>query len=138
MKARPATTSSFTSAALARLPKSGQGSSTFQPTFVRPSERAKDISSTRAVFESNKQTALLPKRTVPLHGRTPGKASRERAKKREEFDQSVRANIEEKERIEREERRRLEFEEEEEYRKKRKETVIWAKGVPGMYTERKA
>lgn len=72
-------------------------------------------------------------RTIPLHGRTPGKASRERAEHREVFDTMVRERIEERERERREMERRREEEENEQYRRRRKETVIWAKPVPGIY-----
>ncbi len=134
---RPTTTSAFASAALARLPPPGKGaSSSSKPVMIRPAERALNLPKTRAVFESHPYNPVkrpgIPK-TVPLHGRTPGKASRQRVQQREAFDARVRERMEKEDRERREEERLREEEEEEEYRRRRKQTVIWAKPVPSIY-----
>ena len=89
------------------------------------------------MFESAPKAKAKPDvnipRTIPIYGRTPGKASRQRATERGRFDAAVRERIEEREREKEEVERERREEEEEEYRRRRKETVIWAKPVPGMY-----
>jgi hypothetical protein len=123
------------------------------PTAIKDGERAQDIATKRKHFETlstststlSNSTSRAPTQTnthklrtlhsqliltKPVHGHTPGKASKKRAEERERFDRVVREKMEEKER----ERARLEREkqelEEEEDRERRKETVIWAKPVP--------
>ncbi|KGB76969.1 hypothetical protein CNBG_2807 [Cryptococcus deuterogattii R265] len=152
---RPATRSAFASAALAKLPPPGKGHKVaIEPIKVRDVEKGHDIAAIRDVFErlsstssssfnkpptagsSTKSHANRPgvlQRTVPLRGHTPGKSSALRAQQRAVFDQAVKEKMEEKERKETEERRRREMEEEMEYRQRRKETVIRANPVPGMY-----
>ncbi|WVQ84696.1 hypothetical protein IAT38_006852 [Cryptococcus sp. DSM 104549] len=149
---RPATTSAFATAALARLPPPGRGASAAaQPVTVKDGERARDLRARRDVFErlaassssaSGPSHAPAPKahsaaaglhRTVPLRGHTPGKSSALRAQQRAQFDEAVRAKAKEKEEREAEERRKKEEEEERAYKESRKGTVIWAKPVPEMY-----
>lgn len=137
---QPTTTSAFASAALARLPPPGKGaSSSSNPISIRPGERAANLSKTRAIFERPSQLPSYSTRptgiprTVPIYGRTPGKASRQRAEQRELFDAMVRERIEEKEKERMEDLRLREEEEEEEYKRRRKKTVIWAKPVPSIY-----
>ena len=161
--ARPTASSEFAKAALAKLPPPGKGHSvTAKPVRVKTPERAHNLESRRKVFEagatSNANVQIKPPRptmplgssgvtarmpatgrprplvkTIPMAGKTPGKASRLRAAQRERFDEAVKERMagKERERMEREKER--EREEEEEYLRRRKETVIWAKPVPEIY-----
>ena len=159
--AKPTSTSAFAAAALARLPPPGKGASAAAaPVRVKTPERARDLARRRSVFEASASMSAAPRprqpplfsgvahsndhkantamsvglaRTEPVRGHTPGKASRARAERREAFDAGLRARNEEKERARREEQKRREEEEERAYLQRRKETVIWAKGVPEMY-----
>lgn len=90
---RPATKSAFAAAALAKLPPPGRGSTpAARPVVLKPAERASNINARRSVFDKpgmRPPPAPAPapapqvmKRTVPLSGRTPGKASRLRAEQR--------------------------------------------------------
>ena len=159
-KARPAASSAFAQAAIARLPPAGRGStSAAGPIRVRTPERAQDLAKRRKVFESAntnvppisnaphrhlgpgklvkpsggsaKPTGLVL--TKPVVGQTPGKASKIRAAQRDRFDAMVKEKQDAQEAERRETARRREREEEEAYQKKRKETVIWAKPVPALY-----
>lgn len=154
---RGATQSAFASAALARLPPPGKGcSSSAKPIVVKDTERVKDLAARRKAFEgttrpeqpiktegergSSKGSISRPipvhrsvVRTVPVSGMTPGKASRERALARRQFDDAVRTNLELKEQERRREERLRLKKEEEEYLRSRKETVIRANPVPQMY-----
>ena len=137
---RSVTTSEFASSALAKLPPPGKGStSSGRPVTVGESERARDLATRRKVFELRPHTTIasvpMPK-TVPVAGRTPGKASRARANQREQYEKGLRQRMVEKEREKRDREKMREKEEEDEYQRKRKETVIWAKPVPEMYKSR--
>lgn len=74
-------------------------------------------------------------KTVPVTGKTPGKASRARAMERTQFDEALKKRNEQREMQRREMAKKREEEEEEEYLKRRKETVIWAKPVPEIYRQ---
>ncbi|ODO05704.1 hypothetical protein I350_04764 [Cryptococcus amylolentus CBS 6273] len=149
LRKSPIPSSFAASSAFARPLKSGSGQkSTAEPVKVK----AKDTENARGVFDrlasttthtsrappahkAPKHPSLQP--TVPLRGHTPGKSSALRAQQRAVFDKAVREKMEEQERVAAEERKRREEEEEEAYRRQRKETVIWAKPVPGLYREGK-
>lgn len=75
------------------------------------------------------------KRTIPLAGRTPGKASKARAEARQKFDRVVHEKMEEREQKHVDTERRKREEEEREYAARKKETVIRAKPVPEMYKQ---
>ncbi|ORX35855.1 hypothetical protein BD324DRAFT_682014 [Kockovaella imperatae] len=126
------TMSAFACAALAKLPPPGKGSSAAgQPVRIRDSERASDLEKKRSLFDGLKVAPM--KRTVPIVGRTPGKASRARAMQREMFDRGVKDRLEIKDK---EKRRALVIKtiaEEQEYKKRRRETVIRANPLPEMY-----
>ncbi|WVR07733.1 hypothetical protein IAU60_004776 [Kwoniella sp. DSM 27419] len=147
---RPATGTAFTKAALARLPSPGKGATpSARPTKVREIERASNLADRKSVFErlaaassaraaTNSKPSSGPsagglKRTVPIVGHTPGKASSVRAAQRAKFDEARREKMGERERAVEEVRRKKEAEEQERYLQSRKETVIWAKPVPGIY-----
>lgn len=141
-KARPAASSAFANAALAKLPPPGKGSSSAsRPIKIKTPERARDLASRRKMFEGKVKTPPKPlarptrpiARTVPVTGRTPGKASRQRAAQRDTFDQAVKERNEQRDKQRRELQRVREEEEEAEYQRKRKETVIRAHPVPNMY-----
>lgn len=155
---RPASTSAFASAALAKLPPPGKGHKVAaEPIKVRDVEKIHDIAAVRGVFERLSSTSSslnkppttesctkshanrpgVLQRTVPLRGHTPGKSSALRAQQRAVFDQAVKEKMEEKGKKEAEERQRKEMEEEMEYRRRRKETVIRANPVPDMYRGRR-
>ncbi|TYJ58808.1 hypothetical protein B9479_000240 [Cryptococcus floricola] len=147
---KPPIPSSFAaSSALARSLKSGSGQ---KSTAEHVKVKAKDTENARGVFDRLASTTTHTSRappapkaprhsslqpTVPLRGHTPGKSSALRAQQRAVFDKAVREKIEEQERVAAEERKRREEEEEETYQRQRKETVIWAKPVPGLYREGK-
>lgn len=146
-------TSSFTARALSRLPAPGQGSSSSsRPTTIRTTERALDLASKRETFErlareaaEDKVRALAQystrvarpvtgmRRTVPVKGNTPGTASRQRAEERARFEQWLRERHEEKSRRDEAMRQAREELDKAEVRVARTETVVWAKGLPGMY-----
>ncbi|RXK34716.1 hypothetical protein M231_08025 [Tremella mesenterica] len=141
---KPPTSSAFTQAALARLPRP-------QMTMTKPSikenERASRLEEKKKMFESLSKT-LNPKservstlksdkremkKTIPVSGKTPGKASRIRAEERARYDEEMKRRRDMREK-ELEEMERLKGEiENEEWRMRRKETVIWARPVPEMY-----
>jgi hypothetical protein len=73
------------------------------------------------------------KRTIPLVGQTPGKASKARAQARQRFDQDVQQRVEGREQLHVGVERRKRDEREREYAARRKETVIRTKPVPEMY-----
>lgn len=73
------------------------------------------------------------KKTIPLIGKTPGKAARARAEERRLFDKAVQGRLEEKRRIREAEEKRKKEDEEKEYLARRKETVVRARPVPEMY-----
>lgn len=75
-------------------------------------------------------------KTVPLVGKTPGKASRARAEERQRFDRAVQSRVDQRDRERREfDKKRLD-EEDREYAARRRETVIRANPVPAMYSKR--
>jgi hypothetical protein len=73
------------------------------------------------------------RRTVPVKGNTPGKASRQRAEERARFEQGLRERHEEKSRRDEAMRHAREEQDKAEVRVARTETVVWAKGLPEMY-----
>lgn len=77
------------------------------------------------------------KRTIPLSGRTPGKASKARAEARQRSDRVVQDKMEEREQMHVDTERRKREEAEREYAARRKETVIRAKPVPAMFKQRR-
>ena len=131
------TMSAFACAALARLPPPGKGASAAgQPVTIRDSERARDLDRRKSVFEGPSRVVPRPmrmKRTIPIVGRTPGKASRARAMQRGAFDQGVRERLEMKDREKRKLEHMREDEEARTYKKSRRETVIRATPLPEMY-----
>lgn len=160
--ARPASTSAFARAALAKLPPPGKGATNAShPVTIKTPERARDMAKRRKIFEGTSSISDPPTtipsrpsiqsdrnttsktttsgiiRTMPVIGRTPGKASRARAEQRHQFDEAVRERNEAKERQRAEEERKRIEEEEEAYVQSRKETVVWAKPVPEMYRQSK-
>ncbi len=148
---RPTTTtkSAFASAALARLPPPGKGSSSSaRPVVLKEVERARDISAKRRVFEgptyiapSSKPPSAPTKSvsarklptTIPVSGRTPGKASAQRAIERQKFDAVVREKMAAKEQQRQADEEARRKREEEEVRELRKKTVIRAHPVPDLY-----
>ena len=136
LRRRVATKSAFAAAALSRLPPPGKGSSAAgQPVTIRATERAHDLASRKSVFEGptaiptyqgSSQRVERPsrpqamKKTIPLHGHTPGKASRARAERRLAFDQGVRERTDARQQEKRKLDRVGEGEEEAETRKKKK------------------
>jgi hypothetical protein len=114
--------SSFASAALARLPPPGKGSSSAgEKIIVKPLERASNLQARRALFERSKNQPVFP--VAPGTGQ--GKENAQ--------DGNVRARLEEKRKLREAEDRNRKMEEEREYRNKRKETVVKARPVPDMY-----
>lgn len=73
------------------------------------------------------------KRTVPLAGKTPGKASKARAQDRQRFDRAVQERIEQRTQNREHAERKKRQDEEREDAERRKQTVIRAKPVPDMY-----
>lgn len=116
-KAKLTGTSSFASAALARLPPPGKGSSSSgEKIIVKPLERAKNLQDRRALFEKSRNQPIFP--TVP------GKAK---------SHEGVGGRLEEKKRMKEAEERNKRIEEDRAYRNSRKETVVKARPVPEMY-----
>jgi hypothetical protein len=121
--ARSAGTSSFASAALARLPPPGKGcSSAGEKIVVKPLERATNLQARRALFEKSKNQPVFPV--------LPGK---ENVQNRMNPDKGISGRLEEKRRMREAEDRKKKMEEERAYRDKRKETVVKARPVPDMY-----
>lgn len=122
-KPKSAGSSSFASAALARLPPPGKGcSSAGEKTVVKPLERATNLQARRALFEKSKNQPIFP--TIP--GKENGSA-------RVGSDKGIASRIEEKKRLRELEERKRRIEEDKAYRNKRKETVVKARPVPDMY-----
>ena len=145
------THTAFTSAALARLPPPGKGaSSSAKPSTVTEAERARNLAAKKAMYDAlasahappAKKPSTLPMesrkpvpKTIPVTGRTPGKASRARAEERMRFEEGLKARQKQKDgELARMNQLRDEIEEEEQ-RIRRKETVIRAKPVPEMYRQ---
>ena len=127
-------TSAFASAALAKLPPPGKGSSSsVKPVRVRTPERARDLASRRKVFEGQPPPPRPISRTIPVVGRTPGKMSKQRAAQREQYDLAAKERRAEMDRRRAETDRKRAAEEDEVYKRKRRETVIRANPVPSMY-----
>lgn len=76
------------------------------------------------------------KKTIPLNGKTPGKAARARAEERRLFDKGVRERLEAKRREREEEEKKRKEEEERIYKEARRGTVVRARPVPGMYRKK--
>ncbi|KAL7420675.1 hypothetical protein Q5752_004626 [Cryptotrichosporon argae] len=150
IQARRVTSSTFASTALARLPPPGKGSSSSAaPVTIRDAERARDFAVRRAVFDRlpsdrGEGAATMParrpappslrtERTVPVAGRTPGKASRARALARAEFEKGLRDREEVRDKRRREVEQVRDAVEREDVKRRRKETVVWAAPLPDMY-----
>ena len=120
---KPAVTSSFASAALARLPPPGKGcSSAGEKIVVKPLERATNLQARRALFEKSKNQPVFPAVLGKENVQTSLKS-----------DKGIAARLEEKTKMREVEERRKMMEEERAYREKRKETVVKARPVPDMY-----
>lgn len=120
---RPALSSSFASAALARLPPPGRGSSSAgEKIVVKPAERASNLGARRALFEKSKNQPIFPV--------VPGKGN---AKDRLKSNEHVANRLEEKRKAREAEAQKKKVEEDRLYRLLRKETVVKAKPVPEMY-----
>jgi hypothetical protein len=120
---KPAVTSSFASAALARLPPPGKGcSSAGEKIVVKPLERATNLQARRALFEKSKNQPVFPA--------IPGKENVQTGLK---SDKGIPARLEEKRKMREVEEQKKRLEEERAYREKRKETVVKARPVPDMY-----
>jgi hypothetical protein len=124
--ARPAGTSSFASAALARLPPPGKGcSSAGEKIVIKPLERATNLQARRALFEKSKNQPVFPAVLGKENVRTGPRS-----------EKGISARLEEKRKMREAEERKKRMEEERAYREKRKETVVKARPVPDMYRQK--
>jgi hypothetical protein len=102
---------------------------------VVPAPIASRLHTSKVTVGAMAQAAEM-KKTVPIRGSTPGKASRARAEARAAYVAELQKRQGERKREEeRVERARKEVEEEE-YRLKRMETVVRAHELPAMYARR--
>jgi hypothetical protein len=138
------TRSAFVAEAIARLPKPG-GSSAVLPVRVRDAERARDLAIKRALFDKVGDPPIaaptLPSRQArgprpAPTGATPGRASRERAEARAQFDAGVAHRAAQREAREAEIAKVQADIEADLDRQNRKAAIVRANPLPSMYSRK--